>query len=337
MKLQRLTYFFIMLNFAVAACAAPSLARGYRDTPIVRGDAPTLTATTWGYQPGYPNNTYPLRQETLASDTRLAPDTSPPPADWRKPKPLAEEIAEEMLAAPRSRTSFDAGLQFSDYEYEEPDVMTTSGAKYGFTVSGTAMVAGNWFIKVDGRFAFGDVDYTSNGSGDKKDNDDRLIEVRGLIGGDLVSGRWVIVPYFGLGYRNLYNDLRGTTTTGAVGYRRDSNYLYLPLGIEPRYQMTPNSRLSMVFEYDPLIRGWQHSYLTDAGLGDPDITNRQKSGYGLRGEIMYHYRRFSAGPYFNYWDIDDSELSECDAFGLCYVEPKNTTTEFGIQARFRIF
>jgi hypothetical protein len=42
------------------------------------------------------------------------------------------------------------------------------------------------------------------------------------------------VPYAGLGFRYLYNDLRGTSSTGAIGYRRESHYFYVPLGVTLR-------------------------------------------------------------------------------------------------------
>ncbi len=309
-------------------------------------DVPWTSATTkrdtqmraayggWDYQPGYPKGTYP--QEHVPGVSVAGAGKKGDSGVWRHPTPPVEVVPDPSLE-PRTKTSIDAGFQFSRYRYEEPSVDVTNKAlKYGFTGSATGVIMRDIFARVDGRFAFGDADY--KGSGEKDGNTDRIYEVRAMLGMDVPFGRFVVSPYLGLGYRNLYNDLRGVTSTGAVGYRRESQYLYVPVGVQPRYQIDRNSTLSLNIEIDPLLQGWQFSQLSDAGLGDPDVHNKQDSGYGLRGELMYGYGRFSIGPFFNYWNIEDSNFAKCDPVTFtCFVEPKNETLEFGIQARVRLY
>ncbi len=62
-------------------------------------------------------------------------------------------------------------------------------------------------------------------------------------------------PYAGLGYRYLYNDLRGTTSTGEAGYRRYSQYFYVPLGLSSRFNVSGKWSVSPTIEYDYFITG----------------------------------------------------------------------------------
>jgi len=64
-------------------------------------------------------------------------------------------------------------------------------------------------------------------------------------------------PYAGFAFRYLYNDLRGTTSTGAIGYRRDSSYFYVPLGVTLRMQLGSDWALAPQVEYKGLIHGVQ--------------------------------------------------------------------------------
>ena len=53
--------------------------------------------------------------------------------------------------------------------------------------------------------------------------------------------------YLGVGYRLHYNDLRGYTTKGNIGYRRLNQRLYLPLGIQLQTQSANPISFSMEF------------------------------------------------------------------------------------------
>ncbi|MGL1161882.1 hypothetical protein ACSTKX_24865, partial [Vibrio parahaemolyticus] len=56
-------------------------------------------------------------------------------------------------------------------------------------------------------------------------------------------------------------------------------------------------------------------------------------GYGMRGNMMFEWSKWSMGPFFNYWNIDQSQLA-CNNY-LCGVEPHNQTIEYGFQGRYR--
>ena len=236
-----------------------------------------------------------------------------------------------------TQPGFDIGGQLSGYHYGE-DVQHSFfaeeyGPQFGITGSGTLALRYGFFTSADVRLAYGNNQY--NGSGSKGDNPDYTGEVRILGGKDFVTNALGVSAYAGLGYRNLYNDLRGSTDIGAQGYRRDSQYLYVPICITPRFRVTDTSRISTNIEYDYLVKGWQTTDLGDAIPGASDVTNTQNSGYGLRGSIMYEFNTWSFGPYTEYWNINESDIKVggpgC-TFGC--AEPHNQTIEVGLQAKY---
>lgn len=240
-----------------------------------------------------------------------------------------------------TRSGIDLGAQASYYQYREPNQgnppsVTLSGAVFAFNPTATLTFGPGFFATGDFRYGFGPVDY--RGSGSISNRWDELWELRGLIGKDLLFQNFALAPYLGFGYRDLYNDNRGITSTGAAGYRRENQLFYLPFGIKPRFHLDSVSRITSTLEYDAVLSGQQKSWLSDVGNGDPDITNQQHSGYGLRGDIMYETQRWAVGPFFNYWNIDQSSptifaspSSSCGGPLCVGTEPFNHTYEAGVQ------
>ena len=82
-------------------------------------------------------------------------------------------------------------------------------------------------------------------------------------------------------------------------------------------------------EYDVFLRGRQQSKLSDAGFGAPDITNEQRHGRGYRASFMVEAGHLAFGPWIDYWNIKDSEVSNG------FFEPANRTKEAGIEVHYR--
>jgi len=233
-----------------------------------------------------------------------------------------------------TQTASDIGLSLSSYQYREPGVMSSTGAKLGLDLRTTKVLQHRLFIRGDLRYAFGSVDY--NGSGSASGHQDWYIEARGLVGKDWTIRDAVFSPYIGLGYRYLYNDARGITSTGYWGYRRESNYLYLPIGVTHRITLNDRARLVTELEYDHLMSGRQVSRLSDGGTGYSDVTNNQSSGYGLKLSVMYEKNNWAAGPYLHHWNIGQSDTALLYQNGIPIGigwEPKNDTIEFGVKTR----
>ncbi len=230
--------------------------------------------------------------------------------------------------------SWGIGTHLSHIKYEEPGLMKEEGYMYGF--NGYYAYHEDLMLKAEGRFSFGQVDYTSPWSGTMDNVDDYIVELRGLLGYDIISKTSTYTPFIGLAYRYLYDDLRGTTSIGARGYRRKSNYYYSPIGLETLTVINAAWSIVTVLEYDRFWFGVQHSFLSDAGLGYGDISNDQSYGSGFRGSVKVRKKDidiiYEIEPYFIYWDIDDSELVLIPGGGGLYgYEPANNSTEYGIR------
>jgi hypothetical protein len=214
------------------------------------------------------------------------------------------------------------------------------GAKVGVDLQHTAELNPNWYFRFEGRYQYGRTDYT--GSGTKDNNKDWYYELRGMFGRDFNYDAYSWSPYIGLGYRYLDNDLRGFTTTGAIGYDRISQYTYIPLGVTHRLRLQNGARLSSTLEADWMIRGKQTSKLSDVYPTVFDVESDQRNGYGIRASVYYEKDRWSLGPWIQYWHINRSDVDfilqniagTISIIGTAF-EPRNKTTEIGVRYGYR--
>lgn len=231
-----------------------------------------------------------------------------------------------------TKGGWEAGLQGATYEYEEPNFALLEGERLGVTGSYTFLGPDYIHSRIEARYSYGELDYT--GSGTQADVPDHILELRAIAGQDFRAGRFVWVPYAGLGLRYLYNDLRGVSSTGALGYRRKSRYYYLPVGVTLRFPLGEAWVMAPQIEYDAFANGKQRSYLGDTGLGFNDVTNRQGRGRGARAQLAFEGPRWSFGLWTHYWKIKDSDIQPI-GLGSAGLEPANTTRESGVELRYR--
>ncbi len=249
--------------------------------------------------------------------------------------------------------SWQLSQSVSYIKYKEPSVMEEKGWfstwEGGYTFTADALLLG-----LESRIGGGEVDYTSANTGSMDNLDDFLCETRGLIGYSVAkAGDWAessgvaCIPYSGLGYRYLNDDSSGmVSTTGAGGYERESNYLYIPLGLQASWKPNGNNgssswKLAGFVEYDIFLWGRQFSRLSDVNSGYTDLVNDQYRGYGLRGALNFSVTMPSVGifmePYVTYWSIRRSERNiyyNGTAWKEGY-EPKNNSTEIGCKLGVR--
>lgn len=184
---------------------------------------------------------------------------------------------EKMLLL--TKDGIEVGLQSYWYKYEEEVngafFMSNTGNKYGVSFTGTKNMGNNYYFIGDIRYATGDVEYRSaSGIGYVSDN---VAEGRLVVGNEVIVNNYLLSSYVGVGYRRLENDLRDL---GSGGYRRTSQYLYIPIGITHRFTVSDFSRVTTSIEYNYLAKGEQKSYLSDISpayarvFGDP--VNKQK-------------------------------------------------------------
>lgn len=251
---------------------------------------------------------------------------------------LAEVSASEGSFSLKTVDSFEVGVQSYMYEYEEKVddsfFMSNKGTKYGLSASVTKTITDDYYLKGEFRFATGDVEYkSSSGVGDVSDD---LYEARLVAAKEAIIDGFLLGSYIGIGYRVLENDLRDL---GSGGYRRTSQYLYIPIGINHRFKVGSASRISTNIEYDYFAWGEQKSYLSDVSplhelvYGDP--VNEQKHGYGFRINSAYEQQNWSIGAFFNFWKIEDSQKNSYLGGTIYLYEPENTTKELGIELKYR--
>ncbi|MDT8337718.1 MAG: hypothetical protein RQ763_00825 [Sulfurimonas sp.] len=241
---------------------------------------------------------------------------------------LAEADTFERNFSLKTVDSFEVGVQSYLYEYEEEVdgafFMSNKGTKYGLSASATKTLADEYYLKGEFRYATGDVEYKSaSGVGDVSDD---LHEMRLVVAKEKIVDGFLLGSYIGVGYRVLENDLRDL---GSGGYRRTSQYLYIPIGVNHRFRVGNSARISTNIEYDYFAWGEQKSYLSDVSPFYSDLVHEQKSGYGFRINSAYEQQSWSIGAFFNYWKIEDSEIKDY------YYEPENSTKEVGVELKYR--
>jgi len=254
------------------------------------------------------------------------------------PAAFAQDGRDPLLTRP----GLEVGVQAAHYHYEEPNVAKLIGLRAG-GVGAFTFMQGDAFFKADGRVSLGDLKY--QGSGTQNSVPDYIFEVRLVAGTDLRAGEGVVFsPYAGLGYRYLYNDFRGYTRGPVTlknpsgiyaGYRRYSNYLYVPAGLTLRTGLSDGWVLAPTLEYDVFLRGKQISALSDVGGCNRDITNTQTGGSGYRAAFMAEKGHLAFGPWVHRWNIENSDLQPDACGGPPLFEPKNWTREIGFEVRYR--
>jgi hypothetical protein len=241
-----------------------------------------------------------------------------------------------------TQTGNTLGLTISGYQYKEPSLdVVISAPLVGIDYTGTYAFGNDWFVQADARYAYGPAKYS--GSGTQSNIPYSYYDLRGLFGYDFSFselGGFVLAPFTGIGYRYLFDNQGGQTSSGATSYNRSSNYVYLPIGVTHRMKVNNTHKLETVFEYDYLIQGTQVSHLSQAASYLPDITNQQFRGYGLRLSSMYQFDEWSVGPYVTYWNIQNSTVATQTItvnrvnYRLTAYEPANNTIEAGIKVAY---
>lgn len=250
-----------------------------------------------------------------------------------------EPAAVPAQSKPALPTGLDIGGEVYYYKYEEPDFAELEGAFYGMSASYTYRSAAMPLaLRGEVDFAWGVLDYSSNGTGTANSDDNFVAEPRLWAGYDFkVWGDAYLTPYFGAGYRYLQNNMGGVvSSTGALGYDRTSQYFYSPVGLELWAPLQGGWTAAYVLEYDIFWDGNQESQLSDVSLGFSDIDSDQNDGFGVRTSIRLTKQSpgliVTIEPFFRYWLVRDSEVSPIRYQGVVVgygLEPENQSFEAG--------
>lgn len=243
-------------------------------------------------------------------------------------------------------SSFEIGPELGYFNYNETipqngrDVFFMRDTGLFGGIAAAWEYHGPFMLKVDGHYKAGKVHYESNGTGSVDGTTDHILDLRGLVGYDFCVDDLRASPYYGFGYRylkdNSYNDGK-LSSSGAIGYDRESNYMYVPLGIEFERRIDSLLTVGVNLEWDIFWHGLQVSHLEEDGNMTP-LINEQNKGFGARGSVRF-IRCYNAKtkvilePYIRYWRINASEVgSSANSLGQSDfgLEPDNSTTEVGV-------
>jgi hypothetical protein len=254
----------------------------------------------------------------------------------------AVQLSLATHAAAQTRPGFEIGPELYYYQYEEPDFAKLEGAFAAANGSYT-FKGDRYFLRLNAILGAGYLDYSSAGTGSYSGTWNYMGDFRALGGGDFTLRDGLIAsPSSGLGYRLLFDNSGGTvSSSGARGYDRLSQYLYLPVGITFGIAIGGGWTLKPNAEFDLLLHGWQTSYLStaDSRLNDP--TNDQNHGYGIRADLLAEmptrFGSLSFGPFVRYWNIRTSDPATITFRGTPVgtgYEPGNHTIEAGGTVKF---
>ncbi len=295
------------------------------------------------------------RQEFIKPSSEQISDNSMPSKPDQNKILINSGSPSKKVIVVEALDQFEIGIELSKITYREPNLMKEAGSMYGIAASYThrkknrdndegsqsifSESAMPTMYRFYGKYSWGTLDYDSQGTGSASGIQDQMLETRILAGYDAaINSAAVLTPYAGFGYRMLYDDLRGQSTTGHYGYRRLSQYFYLPLGIENRFRINPTTRIALSMEYDKLFHGIQVSHLEDVDSDYETLTNAQTQGFGLRTHLNLSFESttvdFFVQPFFRYWNINNSRVQPVVYQGVTAgygLEPQNNSTEYGVQ------
>lgn len=231
--------------------------------------------------------------------------------------------------------NFDVSVGFQTYyhDYKEPGIMENKGFFYGLSYS-ILHEERNLLLGLEGLLAYGEVDYSSTSTGELDGVDDICTDTRFILGYSILNDKNTrVTPFVGIAYRFLQDDKKYMrTTTNSIGYLRESNYLYSPVGLKIKIQYAGGWSLSPELEYDLFWFGQQESELGYIA-GRENMANDQCDGYGYRLSLTLAKKTVQMGysfqMFYRYWDIDTSDI-DIDRYGNIGFEPANETSEYGL-------
>mgnify|MGYP000016384985 CR=1 FL=1 len=192
------------------------------------------------------------------------------------------------------------GLSAGVNQYKEPNLMQLQGPEVGLHARAYNFNAMPQ-LHVEGDVFFGKQRYTSNSTGS-------------MNGVHNIETRWrALMPVFantanqhglyaGLGLHTLWNDLRGTSSTGSGGYERSATQLWLPVRWVSNF---------WELEAGVLVYGRHTSKLSQANTSPPstDVVNTQEKGAYLQGQLNLQMdARHTLSPYVRYTGLGDSDV-----------------------------
>jgi hypothetical protein len=247
------------------------------------------------------------------------------PGAWAQTAPMpAEEV---MPAASAALGGARLGLSTGYTHYREPQ-MQLAGANLGLHLR-WAQPWGleGWAFEAHGLLGAPDYDSPVSGAIARRIN---VQTVWRVLHGRPVGAEPAARFEGGLEWHGYYNDLRGTTSVGDVGYERERYGLWAVVAYQaPVASAQPRGAKSWRLEAAILLQGWAVSRLSQVSFAYSDVVNRQDRGFALRAQRSYRHAAGEVIPYVGVSWVGDSDLKRQPNYSV--KEPANVTWQLGVK------
>jgi hypothetical protein len=255
-------------------------------------------------------------------------------------------------AQAQTRGGLEIGAEVFDYGYRERDsgetIVFDDGTIGGFRLGYTQRIGSGLFLRARLSAGFGSVDYKApDPAGDARIRNvgQAVGQLELHLGKDFkIGGASTLTPFVGIGARSLRDGSGGREATdGSLGYDREVNYAYVPVGLEARLPVSKASAILLSAQYNWVVGGDLTSRFSDIDPELPDIELELDRGRGFEASAAFQAKlgghALSFGPFVRHWKIGRSDsliVTDPDdpSESLEFYEPKNRTTELGLRLTF---
>lgn len=265
---------------------------------------------------------------------------------------LAGTLLAPDAAEAQTRGGFEIGAEVFDYGYRERDsgetIVFDDGTIGGIRLGYVQKIGGGVLLRARLSAGFGSVDYRSpDPEGDSRIRgvDHSIGQLELHVGKDFkIGGASSLTAFAGLGARSLRDASGGREATdGALGYDREVNYAYVPIGLEARVPVSANSAILVGIQYNLFVGGDSTSRFSEIDPEIPDVELELDGGRGFEASAAFQTKlgshALSFGPFVRHWKIGRSDSfivtnPDDPSESLEFYEPKNRTTELGLRLTF---
>ena len=249
----------------------------------------------------------------------------------------------------QTRPGFEAGLeafQIGYKEFVEGDLfIREEGSMLGIRLGYVQPIAGGLFGRVLLSGAAGSVDYDPLDEPIVQDIDQSSGRIELHLGYDFMLGGTSITPFAGYGAR-LFEDESGgrQTESGLLGFDREINYDYIPVGLAASIPVGGRKRLTLSGQYNHLVGGDVINFFSRIEPEAPDVKLDFNGGHGLEASAMLSLpvgrrQAINVGPFVRHWELEASDTftivnPDDPSEAIVFQEPENRTTELGLRVSF---
>jgi len=238
--------------------------------------------------------------------------------------------------------NFGISYNIADFNYERAGT-DKDGLMQGFSLDYFNENRKDLFVGFNFDYLIGDINTKGNiikNSNIDIDSDSQNYIVDGkLIAGKRINHKGLTWrPYTGFGIRywdNKVDGLEGTIDGINVSYDgSESTYYYTPIGTMVSRDLNNKWHLKLNVFYKLFWSGdVKYNYNVGNYSDDIDVSQDFFDAHGFTASIDLTYNlnqyTISLNPYINYWDVEESDITNIGNSDVYFYEPSNETLMYG--------